>query len=139
MSPVAHARGDTRDAGRVEAWEPATGDHQHSFVRRLALLVGVIAIVVVFSTGELFILPTGLALFGRLAPGALVATTMALWFSASFAGNLLAGGLGSLWTRLGATQFFAMTAAVAALVALLLRAVDGPARRTLAPRTISLP
>jgi proton-dependent oligopeptide transporter, POT family len=85
----------------------------------------------VFTTGELFILPTGLALFGRLAPGALAATTMALWFSASFAGNLLAGGLGTFWTRLGATHFFMMTAAVAAFAALLLRLFDAPARRTL--------
>jgi proton-dependent oligopeptide transporter, POT family len=88
----------------------------------------------VFTTGELFILPTGLALFGRLAPGVLAATTMALWFSASFAGNLLAGALGSFWTRLGATDFFMLTAAVAALAALLLRVVDGPARRTLDTR-----
>jgi POT family proton-dependent oligopeptide transporter len=89
------------------------------------------AFFLVFTTGELFILPTGLALFGRLAPGAVAATTMALWFSASFAGNLLAGGLGTFWTRLGATHFFMMTAAVAAFAALLLRLFDGPARRTL--------
>ena len=89
------------------------------------------AFFLVFTTGELFILPTGLALFGRLAPGALAATTMALWFSASFAGNLLAGGLGTFWTRLGATHFFMMTAAVAAFAALLLRLFDAPARRTL--------
>jgi proton-dependent oligopeptide transporter, POT family len=229
-----------RDAGRVQAWEPATPDRQHSFTRRFGLLLGVIAIIVVFrgayeqigntvalwadaavdrsaglgwtipstwfqalnpllvftitpllllawarsgrrtehtsplrrmafgafivavsyvllaaasayavaeggqahwlwlcafllvfTTGELFILPTGLALFGRLAPGALAATTMALWFSASFAGNLLAGGLGSFWTRLGATQFFLMIAAVAAVAAALLRLIDGSARRTL--------
>ena len=37
-----------REAGRVEAWEPATHGHQHSFARRVGLLVGVIAIVVVF-------------------------------------------------------------------------------------------
>jgi POT family proton-dependent oligopeptide transporter len=89
------------------------------------------AFFLVFTTGELFILPTGLALFGRLAPGALAATTMAMWFSASFAGNLLAGGLGTFWTRLGATRFFLMTAAVAALAAVLLRLLDAPARRTL--------
>jgi POT family proton-dependent oligopeptide transporter len=89
------------------------------------------AFFLVFTTGELFILPTGLALFGRLAPGALAATTMALWFSASFAGNLLAGGIGSFWTRLGATHFFMMIAAVAAVAALLLRMIDGSARRTL--------
>jgi POT family proton-dependent oligopeptide transporter len=105
------------------AQSAATGTHAH--------WLWLVAFFVVLTTGELFILPTGLALFGRLAPGALAATTMALWFSASFAGNLLAGGLGSFWTRLGATRFFLLTAAVAALAALLLRLVDGPARRTL--------
>ena len=90
-----------------------------------------VAFFVMMTTGELLILPTGLALFGRLAPGALAATTMAMWFSASFAGNLLAGALGSYWTRLGATRFFLLTAGVSALAALLLRLVDGPARRTL--------
>jgi POT family proton-dependent oligopeptide transporter len=90
-----------------------------------------VAFLVVFTAGELFILPTGLALFGRLAPGALAATTMALWFSASFAGNLLAGALGTYWTRLGPTDFFLLIAAVAGTAALLLRCIDGTARRTL--------
>jgi len=89
-----------------------------------------VAFITVMTTGELLILPTGLALFGRIAPGALAATTIALWFSASFAGNLLAGGLGSYWTQLGATRFFLMMAAVAATSAVLLRLVDAPARRT---------
>jgi len=88
-----------------------------------------LAFLGVLTTGELFILPTGLALFGRLAPSALAATTIAMWFSASFAGNLLAGGLGSFWTQLGATRFFLMMSAVAATSALLLRLVDAPVRR----------
>ncbi|MGI9246470.1 MAG: peptide MFS transporter [Steroidobacteraceae bacterium] len=86
---------------------------------------------VVMTAGELFILPTGLAFFGRLAPGALAATTMALWFSASFAGNLLAGALGSLWSRLEPANFFLVTAAVAAVAGVLLRLADAPARRLL--------
>jgi POT family proton-dependent oligopeptide transporter len=86
-----------------------------------------VAFITVMTTGELFILPTGLALFGRLGPGGLAATTIALWFSASFAGNLLAGALGSFWTRLGAAQFFTMIALVAAFAGLLLRLVDIPA------------
>jgi POT family proton-dependent oligopeptide transporter len=90
-----------------------------------------VAFFVVMTTGELFILPTGLALFGRLAPGAFAATTIALWFSASFAGNLLAGGLGSWWTQLGPTRFFLLVTIVAAIAALLLRLVDAPAQRVL--------
>jgi POT family proton-dependent oligopeptide transporter len=93
-----------------------------------------VAFITVMTTGELFILPTGLALFGRLGPGGLAATTIALWFSASFAGNLLAGALGSFWTRLGAAQFFTMIALVAAFAGLLLRLVDIPAHRVLDPR-----
>jgi proton-dependent oligopeptide transporter, POT family len=90
-----------------------------------------VAFFIVYTTGELFILPTGLALFGRLAPGALAATSIALWFSASFAGNLLAGGLGSLWSRMSAVEFFLLVAAVAATSAALLRLIDRPARRVL--------
>jgi POT family proton-dependent oligopeptide transporter len=90
-----------------------------------------VAFIAVMTTGELFILPTGLALFGRLAPAALAATTIALWFSASFVGNLFAGALGSFWTRLGATHFFTMIALVAALAGLMLRLIDIPAHRVL--------
>ena len=71
-----------------------------------------VAFITVMTTGELFILPTGLALFGRLGPGA----------------------LGSFWTRLGAAQFFTMIALVAAFAGLLLRLVDIPAHRVLDPR-----
>jgi POT family proton-dependent oligopeptide transporter len=88
-----------------------------------------LAFLAVLTVGELFILPTGLALFGRLAPGALAATSIALWFSASFAGNLLAGALGTFWTQLGAPRFFVMLSVVAACSALLLRLVDTPLRR----------
>lgn len=79
-----------------------------------------VAFFVVYTAGELYILPTGLGLFGRLAPGALAATTIALWFSASFAGNLLAGAIGSLWSELAPTVFFVLIASVAALAAGLL-------------------
>ena len=39
----------------------------------------------IFTLGELFILPTGLGLFARLAPPKLGATTVASWFLAIFA------------------------------------------------------
>ena len=87
--------------------------------------------LVVYTTGELFILPTGLALFGNLAPGAVAATSIALWFSASFAGNLLAGALGSWWSRMEHMTFFLLMAAVAALAATMLLLVDRPVRALL--------
>ena len=75
---------------------------------------------VLMTTGELFILPVGLGFFGRLAPKGFEATAIATWFFAGFAGNLLAGGLGVLWSFFSQPVFFAVIAATAFVAALLL-------------------
>jgi proton-dependent oligopeptide transporter, POT family len=72
----------------------------------------------IMTAGELFILPIGLGLFGRLAPEGLGATTIAVWFSAGVLGNLLAGWIGTLWTPLGPVNFFAVVGGVALVSAL---------------------
>ncbi len=66
----------------------------------------------VYTIGELFILPVGLGLFGRLAPRGHAATTIAAWFLAAFAGNFAAGVLGTLWGPLAPAPFFLVTAGV---------------------------
>jgi POT family proton-dependent oligopeptide transporter len=78
----------------------------------------------VLTLGELFILPTGLGLFARLAPAGLGATTVAAWFLASFAGSLLGGVVGTLWTAISHATFFAVLALIAAAAAAALRACD---------------
>jgi proton-dependent oligopeptide transporter, POT family len=83
---------------------------------------------IVLTFGELFILPTGLGLFARLAPRRLGATTVASWFLASFAGSLAAGLVGSLWTYMSHPVFFALLAVICTLSALGLRVLDGRAR-----------
>ncbi|CAM5481256.1 peptide MFS transporter [Rhodanobacter lindaniclasticus] len=75
---------------------------------------------VLMTTGELYILPVGLALFGRMAPEGFRATSIATWFFAGFFGNLLAGALGTLWSVLAHGWFFALMGSVAGLAALLL-------------------
>lgn len=80
----------------------------------------------VLTIGELFILPTGLGLFARLAPRHLGSTTVAAWFLVTFAGSLSAGLVGSLWSRLAPGAFFALLAALAALAAGLLWRLNGP-------------
>jgi len=84
---------------------------------------------VVLTLGELFILPTGLGLFARLAPKRFGATTVASWFLASFAGSLAAGLVGTLWTRMSHPVFFAFLAAICTASALGLRLMDGQARQ----------
>lgn len=92
----------------------------------------------VFTTGELFILPVGLALFGTLAPPGLTATLIAGWFLAGFFGNLLAGAFGTLWSSLTHVQFFVAVAGLAWVASGLLlsfekrvRDIEGTAPSTL--------
>lgn len=84
----------------------------------------------ILTAGELFILPVGLALFGRLAPERHAATMIAAWLSAAFFGNLLAGALGTLWSSIRPAEFFSIVAAVAAASGISLRALVPFGRRS---------
>ena len=83
----------------------------------------------IFTFGELFILPTGLGLFARLAPAHLGATTVGTWFLIIFTGSLSAGLVGTLWSSLHHAVFFALLAALAALAAALLALLNAPTQR----------
>lgn len=72
-----------------------------------------VAFFVLLTSGELFILPVGLGLFGRLAPAQMTATMIAAWFLAAFAGNLLAGAVGSTWSAMSPAGYFALMGLVA--------------------------
>ena len=79
--------------------------------------------------GELYILPVGLGLFGRLAPKGMQATMIAAWFFACFAGNLFAGALGTLWSHISHAQFFLLMAVPTGLTSAVLVLLDRPVRR----------
>ena len=81
---------------------------------------------IVFTFGELFILPTGLGLFARLSPPGLGATTVAAWFVTIFSGSLFAGVVGTLWSRMTPASYFVLLSGLAMTAALLLRALDRP-------------
>jgi len=83
---------------------------------------------VILTLGELYILPTGLGLFARLAPPSLGATTVAAWFLAIFSGSMLAGVVGALWSRASHSGFFVLLAGLAAIAAVLLWLLDRPIR-----------
>ncbi len=88
-----------------------------------------VAFFVLLTAGELFILPVGLGLFARLAPAGMAATTIAAWFLAAFAGNLVAGALGTFWSQSSPTRFFTLMAAVAGVAALALAVIASVARQ----------
>jgi POT family proton-dependent oligopeptide transporter len=84
---------------------------------------------VIFTVGELFILPVGLGLFGKLAPLEFAATAIAAWFMAAFFGNLAAGVLGALWSSVSVPIFFVIIGAVGIASGVLFMALSGWARR----------
>ena len=94
----------------------------------------IVAYFFTLTLGELYILPTGLGLFARLAPPKLGATTVAAWYLAIFTGSLTAGFIGSWYSSIGAPLYFLMLTAVASLAALILLALDRRARSVEAAR-----
>jgi POT family proton-dependent oligopeptide transporter len=94
----------------------------------------VIGYFFVLTLGELYILPTGLGLFARLAPPKLGATTVAAWYLAIFTGSMTAGFIGSWYSSLKPPFFFAALTIVAAIAAGILLSLDSRARSVEAAR-----
>jgi POT family proton-dependent oligopeptide transporter len=92
----------------------------------------------VFTLGELYILPTGLGLFARLAPAGYGATTVAAWYCALATGSLSAGAVGTLWAGRSHAQFFAILTIISAFAAAMLFALDRAARRIEAERAAEI-
>ena len=84
----------------------------------------------IFTFGELYILPTGLGLFARLAPAGFGATTVACWYLSIFAGSLSAGLVGTLWSRMEHAAYFLMLAVIGAIAAVMLLLLDPVERST---------
>jgi POT family proton-dependent oligopeptide transporter len=78
----------------------------------------------IFTLGELYVLPTGLGLFARLAPAGFGATTVAAWYLAIFAGSLSAGLVGTLWSQMGSTAYFLMLTVIGLCAAAALFLID---------------
>ena len=87
----------------------------------------------IYTLGEIFILPTGLGLFARMAPPRLGATTVASWFATIFAGSLFAGVVGGLWSKLPPGNFFLIMAGLAGAAAILLRGADRLVEKAASP------
>jgi POT family proton-dependent oligopeptide transporter len=94
-----------------------------------------LAYFVVITLGELYISPIGLSLVSKLAPVRMVSMLMGLWLATSFAGNFLAGWLGSFWSEMDKLMFFLMIAGIAALAGAVILLFARPLRGIIADRT----
>jgi POT family proton-dependent oligopeptide transporter len=84
------------------------------------------AYFVVITLGELYLSPTSLSLVTKIAPASIVSLMMGVWLATSFAGNFLAGWLGSYWSAMAKPDFFLMIAAIGAAAAILVWLIGRP-------------
>ena len=85
-----------------------------------------LAYFAIITLGELYLSPTSLSLVTKIAPASIVSLMMGVWLATSFAGNFLAGYLGSYWSAMAKPDFFLMIAGVGGLAALLVWLIGRP-------------
>jgi proton-dependent oligopeptide transporter, POT family len=86
---------------------------------------------VIITLGELYLSPIGLSLVTKVAPARYLSMTMGVWLATNFAGNFIAGWLGSFWGSMDKRDFFLMLAAIAAAAAVVIILCNRPLRHAL--------
>ena len=89
---------------------------------------------VVITIGELYLSPIGLSLVSKVAPARMVSMLMGVWLATSFAGNFIAGWLGSYWSGMDKPMFFLMIAGIALIAGLVILAFERPLRNVIRDR-----
>jgi POT family proton-dependent oligopeptide transporter len=82
-----------------------------------------IAFYGIYTAGELYFSPIGLALVTKVAPKRIVSMMMGFWLLSYAVGSFVAGWLGSYWEKMSMSSFFLLSATipiVAGIVVLLL-------------------
>jgi POT family proton-dependent oligopeptide transporter len=90
-----------------------------------------LAYFIVITVGELYLSPIGLSLVSKIAPARMVSMLMGLWLATSFAGNFMAGWLGSFWSSIEKSTFFLMIAAIVMVAGAVIFAFDRPLARVI--------
>ncbi len=105
-----------------------TGPHGH------ASWLWLLPFFTIYTLGELYLSPVGLALVARAAPVQVMSMMMGFWFIATFLGSTLGGTLATLWDHIPKFEFFLITAAIAFVSALIIWSFDRPLRPILSER-----
>ncbi len=86
-------------------------------------MLWLIVFYAIYTAGELYFSPIGLALVTKVAPKRIVSMMMGFWLLSYALGNFAAGWLGSYWQKMSMSSFFLLSAAIpiaAGIVVLLL-------------------
>jgi proton-dependent oligopeptide transporter, POT family len=66
----------------------------------------------IYTVGEMYLSPIGLALVVKVAPARLVSMLMGMWYMSNFFGNYLSGYIGSFYEKMSRESFFLLLAAM---------------------------
>ena len=83
----------------------------------------------IYTVGELYLAPVGYSLVSKVAPARLASMLMGMWFLANFAGNYLAGYLGTFYEKMSREAFFSMLMALGVAAGAAILALSVPLRR----------
>ncbi|HTJ63419.1 MAG TPA: peptide MFS transporter [Alphaproteobacteria bacterium] len=87
-----------------------------------------VAFYAIYTLGELYVSPIGLALVTKVAPARIVSMMMGLWLLSYAIGNFIAGYVGSLWEKMSMSSFFILSAAIPIAAGVAIWAVSRPLR-----------
>jgi len=90
-----------------------------------------VAFYAIYTCGELYVSPIGLALVTKVAPARVVSMMMGVLLFSYAVGNFIAGYIGSLWEKLGMHAFFILAAIIPISAGLAIWAVSKPLRPVL--------
>jgi POT family proton-dependent oligopeptide transporter len=75
-------------------------------------MLWLIAFYGIYTAGELYFSPIGLALVTKVAPKRIVSMMMGVWLASYAVGNLEAGWIGSYWEKMSKSSFFLVSASI---------------------------
>jgi POT family proton-dependent oligopeptide transporter len=87
-----------------------------------------IAFYAIYTAGELYVSPIGLALVTKVAPARIVSMMMGMWLLSYAVGYFIAGYIGSLWETMSMSSFFILAAAIPIIAGFAIWAVSRPLR-----------
>jgi len=90
-----------------------------------------VAFYAIYTAGELYVSPIGLALVTKVAPARVVSMMMGVLLFSYAVGNFIAGYIGSLWEKLGMHTFFILAAMIPIAAGLAIWAISKPLRSVL--------
>jgi POT family proton-dependent oligopeptide transporter len=94
-----------------------------------ASVLWLVATVLVFTLGELYLSPIGLSLVTKVAPKPIMSMMMGLWFLSSFFGNYMTGYLGMFYETMTKGSFFLMLTAMGISTGLIFFAIRKPMQK----------